>query len=163
MKYQNTSGFRQTLTIGGSKQVVFPDDVVELDRELFNPAFDQVPDNTPVTFKTRTLRKISNNQEISNLHTKLSEVQKGTENLTEIAAQAAASKVSDLEQNITETQNKHSNDLALLTSRFEEFEKIVKKRLEILKSAVQNLESEIGQLYGDDSEGSEDPKGFRHQ
>lgn len=143
MKYQNTSGFRQTVIMEGKKVVVFPDDVIELDKELFNVGFEKVEDSKEVTFKERTLKKHSsekNSEVLAILENKISEVKKGSEI-------KSTSDINDM--------RKEFNDLK---KEFHDFSELAKKRLDILKTAVQTIEYEVGQLYEDDSEDEKDSK-----
>jgi hypothetical protein len=156
MKYKNTSGFRQTVIIEGKKQVIFADDVFEQEKELINPAFEKVSDDTEVTFKARSIRKTSGDthtEAISLLENKLNEVQKGTENLPE-----AVSKISELQKSVETSKTKHADEFAALRDEFEKFKTLVHRRLEILKNAVKTIEYEVGQLYGEEAE---EPKGFQ--
>jgi hypothetical protein len=157
MKYQNTSGFRQMIVIGGKKTVVFADDVVEVSHELINPAFERVADTVETSYKPRTIKKPSNDSDKASflhLENKLLEVQKDTASLTEMSE--ALSKVSTLE----DSSIKHESNLEDLRKEFNEFKLTALKRFEILKNVVQTLEFELEQLYPEE-EGSEDSKPFR--
>ena len=165
MKYQNVSGFRQVIVVEGKKTVVFEDQIIEVSHELFNPAFDKVPDNSVVTFKARTIKKPGNNQENISLiqfEEKLEEVKKDTATSDDVTQ--AVSKITELESSISKSQSKHGNELADLRKEFSEFKALASKRMEILKSAVKTLEFEVGQLYtDDDSEGDKEGETFRQQ
>jgi hypothetical protein len=143
MKYQNTSGFRQTVIIGGKKTIVFADDIISVEHELFNAAFDRVADNVEPTFKERQLKTQqshkANESLLIGLQDKLEDIKK--EALTGVA----------------ETNEKSSNEINELRKNLEEFKGLVIKRMEILKSALQNVEGELEHLlYVDDSTVVED-------
>lgn len=165
MKYQNVSGFRQVIVVEGKKTVVFEDQVIEVSHELFNPAFEKVADNSVVTFKARTIKKPSSNQENISLvqfESKLEEVKKDSATADDVTQ--AVSKITELESNVAKSQSKHGSELAEFKKEFSEFKILALKRMEILKSAVKTLEYEVGQLYTDDDT-EEDNKGetFRQQ
>ena len=142
MKYKNTSGFRSVVIIAGKKTIVFPDDVIDYPGELFNASFEKVPDSEIVNHKDRVIKRNSpqNDEKLSILQDKLEGVKKDTDN---IAA-------------IEEAHSKSSEEINELRKNLEEFKGTVYKRLEILKSVVQTLEYELGEVIGYDEDGDKD-------
>lgn len=160
MKYKNTSGFRQVLMMDGKKCVVFPDDVVEVSRELINAAFEQVEDDAEVTYKARTIKKPSSSEEkvnFSDFENKIDEVKKQAEVIAKTKLSEAA-KNTDVK--LSELQASQANELSTIRSELTELKSVVFRRLEILKSAVKTLEYEVGQLYSDE-EVDEEQKPFQ--
>ncbi len=158
MKYKNISGFRQVIVQEGKKVVVFADDVIEVSHELINAAFEKVAENTPVTFKARSIKKPASNQENLAIVQEIRNASASTEDVVQ-----AVSKINELESTVAKSQSEQGTELSNLKKEFAEFKALALRRMEILKSAVTTLEFEVGQLYTDEEEGDNEGETFRAQ
>lgn len=162
MKYKNNSGLKQIALIGGKKEIIPNGIVFETDREIIHPAFERVDDATPVTFK-RLVPKFIKNNSITDLQKQINSIQEDTKAISFLSESVALTE--QLSQQVS-ALSKRTDDLDIrddikkLTNSFEAFKtenegqfKVVFKRLEILKTALQTIELEVDQaLYGDETD-----------
>lgn len=162
MKYKNNSGLKQIAIINGKKEIVQNGVVFETDREIIHPAFDRVDDSTLVTFKKLVPRLVKNDS-ISELQKQITDIQKDTEGIASLSESVALT--AQLSKQVTELAKKANDldlrdDIARLTEKVGEMDskndeqfKVVFKRLEILKNALQTIELEVDQaLYGEETD-----------
>ncbi len=171
-KMRNISDFRQAIVINGSKKLMRPGDVIEVDRELKYIFLEPVPEDTPVTVGVASTS-------YSRLKTELEQLKTDKENLSAVkneeveenlgAIQAA---MNDLRQDVDDKVNEFSeginsdiseinDNLKALKTIFEGFKESrnnkdieqddrfdkMMRRLEMLKSAVMTIEDAV---YGED-------------
>jgi hypothetical protein len=159
MKYKNNSGLKQIATINGKKEIVLSGVVIEVDRPFMHPAFEQVDESTPVTFK-RMIPKLVKNNSIETLQKQITDIQKDTEGIASLSESVALTK--ELTRQVDELSKKTSDldlrddiehlnsDVSAIKTLIEEKFTTVFKRLEILKNAVQTIEFEVDRaLYGE--------------
>jgi hypothetical protein len=138
MKYQNISGFRATVVVGGSKKAVFQNEIIDYPGELIHPCFVKVADDVQANYKEKVVKRPSpqNDEKLSILEDKLTDVKKDTKNIA----------------NLEEAHSKTSDEIKELRQAHEDFRALAIKRMEILKSVLENLEDEVGTLMGYDDE-----------
>lgn len=162
MKYKNNSGLKQIAIIGGKKEIIPNGVVFEVDREMIHPAFERVDDSIPTTFNRR-VSKFVKNDSVEQLQQQIAAIKKDTDGIASLSESMALTE--NLSKQVDELSKK-ANDLDLrddiekLNSNFasmkesidEQF-KVVFKRLEILKNAIQTIELEVDQaLYGEEAD-----------
>jgi len=169
-KYQNISDFRQSMVLAGNRVLLRPGDVVQSDRELREIFLERVEEDTVVTFtEGRYVR------EVDKLAAKVSELEKEKESLSVARTADVEENVGALQAAINDLRSDFKEDLegiretvralkefhqsqkeAIQTIREEQNkeQKVVDRRLGILKRAMMTMEEE---LYGplEDSEGNE--------
>ena len=155
-KYKNISDFRQSLTVKGRRILLKPDDVVESDTELKYVFLEPVDASVPVTATGAN----SVTKRVDDLAQKLEGLEKEKEELAKSQAQEIYDTVEEVDRAVKDLQTKY-NDLTgiikllkqsvdtaankadALEKTNTEDKKLYLRRLEMLKSAVMTIETEV--------------------
>jgi predicted RNase H-like nuclease (RuvC/YqgF family) len=122
-KYKSISDLRQSLVLKGARVILKPGDVIESDTPIKSVFLEEVPKDTQVTVnKTVAVNK------------KVTDLQDSVDSLTE-----SKMAVEELQRHVNELQS----ILQSLKSNVDDNQAIILKRLEMLKSAIMTLETEI--------------------
>ena len=122
-KYKSISDLRQSLVIKGNRVILKPGDVIESDTQIKSVFLEEVPKDTQVTVN----KSVAVNKKVTDL-------QDSVDSLTE-----SKMAVEELQRQVTELQS----ILKSLKSNVDDNQGIILKRLEMLKSAIMTLETEI--------------------
>ena len=122
-KYKSISDLRQSLVIKGNRVILKPGDVIESDTQIKSVFLEEVPKDTQVTVN----KSVAVNKKVTDL-------QDSVDSLTE-----SKMAVEELQRHVTELQS----ILKSLKSNVDDNQGIILKRLEMLKSAIMTLETEI--------------------
>jgi predicted RNase H-like nuclease (RuvC/YqgF family) len=122
-KYKSISDLRQSLVLKGVRVILKPADVIESDNPIKSVFLEEVPKDTQVTVN----KSVAVNKKVTDL-------QDSVDSLTE-----SKMAVEELQRHVNELQN----ILKSLKSNVDDNQTIILKRLEMLKSAIMTLETEI--------------------
>ena len=122
-KYKSISDLRQSLVLKGVRVILKPADVIESDNPIKSVFLEEVPKDTQVTVN----KSVAVNKKVTDL-------QDSVDSLTE-----SKLAVAELQRHVTELQS----ILKSLKSNVDDNQGIILKRLEMLKSAIMTLETEI--------------------
>lgn len=122
-KYKSISDLRQSLVLKGVRVILKPGDVIESDTPIKSVFLEEVPKDTQVTVN----KSVAVNKKVTDL-------QDSVDSLTE-----SKMAVEELQRHVNELQS----ILKSLKSNVDDNQGIILKRLEMLKSAIMTLETEI--------------------
>lgn len=160
-KYKNTSGLTQLVVLAGKKVIIENNAVFENNESFSQIGIDPVPDDTPITVTTGSMRRRRLVDQIafqeieekinSSVSEKAEMVSKTSEQLDKLAA------ISREESNSVKQEFAELKKLVLtLTTQMKnvqndvnEHKALVLRRLEILKNNAQAMEAELQELYGE--------------
>ena len=156
-KFQNTSGFRQYVTINGKKTIVGNNQVFEKEEGFIQNGFQRVPDDTPVTVLEGTSR-LGRMTPIPDTLEMLERKIKTMEQSAGKATDEDFEKIEDQLREMSQETSKEVSDLKGIVEdmmvemketrdTLESFQDQVKKRMDIIKIAINVIEGEMDQLY----------------
>lgn len=162
-KYRNTTGMSQVVVLQGMKTIVGADFVIEADGGFSQLGFERVDDSVPsniVAGSFRRRRLVSENV-VNHFEDKLQvaledkekileETSSRVEQLARISEQASNDVKKEFDE-LKELTLELTKQLELMRKDYSEMKNITNRRLEILKSAMQAMELEIEQFYGEDT------------
>lgn len=152
-KFKNVSGFRQFVILSGKKTIVGDGRVIEKEEGWIQHGFQQVADDTPVT----VVEGVSRLGRTTPLPDTLEELQKRlqeVETSVEKSVSDEATKVTKVSTEIHAEVEELRNLLDGLGEGYNELKgelggikELVSRRMEIIKTAINVMESEMDQLY----------------
>jgi predicted RNase H-like nuclease (RuvC/YqgF family) len=122
-KYKSISDLRQSLVLKGTRVILKPGDVIESDTPIKSVFLEEVDKDAQVTVN----KSVAVNKKVTDL-------QDSVDSLTE-----SKMAVEELRRHVNELQS----ILKSLKSNVDDNQTIILKRLEMLKSAIMTLETEI--------------------
>lgn len=156
-KFQNISGFRQYVTINGKKTIVGNNQVFEKEEGFVQHGFQRVPDDTPVTVVEGTSRlgrmtPIPDTLEMlqRKIQTMESNVGKATDEDFDRINEQLNTMSQETTQEVSELKGVVEDmmvEMKETRESLEGFQEQVKKRMEIIKIAINVIEGEMDQLY----------------
>ena len=145
VKMRNTSDFRQAVTIGGTRVLMLPNDVIESSKALSYVWLEEVDDDAPVTV-TASRRVSSLKNTVDALRTANADaVVTSKEELDELKKSIEESSL-PLAEELDNTQR----DLIGLKEELESFKNTVHRRLEIMKSAMMTMQQDFYEIEFDE-------------
>ena len=147
-RFQNKSGLNQVVVLNGVRTIVGNNDVFENREGFIQAGIELVPDSTPLTIGHSLTRKRLVKQEIvQDLKDKIKSLEDKLPNVEIQTIQSTS-------ENNTNDILSLRNDIDSLVIKQKETENVLKefkelaiKRLEILKSAIQALETMVEEQY----------------
>lgn len=154
-RFQNKSGLKQVVVLNGVRTVIGNNDVFEAREGFLQVGFEVVPDSTPLTIGNTILKKRLVKQEIvQDLKDKIKSLENKIPNVEIQTIQSTS-------ENNTNDILSLRNDINSLVIKQKETEKVLNefrelalKRLEILKSAIQALETMVEEQYVIEDDGN---------
>lgn len=161
-KFQNTTGFNQVVILTGKKRLVRKDGVIEARDDFMQVGFDKVPDDTPITVRD-TSSKVVHSDEVQALVSRindleerinndetLSQIEEKIQSVSQQALELGDDAVKDLQElrDLVASLNEAVSNQAEVVRSIKESEKVMLRRLDILKTAMQAMEMQVDEVMG---------------
>ena len=164
MKLRNTTGMSQVVVLQGKKTIVEANGVIGVESDFTQIGFDVVDNSVAATVTAGSVRRrrLVSDSMVSQFEDKLQsalsdkdklleETSAKVKELAEKSAAVSEDVVKEFEE-LKELTLEMNKEIGMIKSDHAETKSVVFRRLEILKGAMQAMELELEQLYGDDTE-----------